>query len=83
MNQYRGYIHTLLPNTKYEFSLYAFNEYNYNIPSEYSHAVLTKPIVDSRELNFDAFATEGTTNTINSTGRFSKCSVTINYQQRR
>ena len=83
MNQFRGYVHTLLPSTSYEFSIYAFNEYNYNIPSSYSTPITTNPILDSRELNFDAYATVGSTSTVNSMGYFSKCSVTINYQQRR
>ena len=83
LNQYCGVIHTLLPNTKYEFSVYAFNSYNYNIPSAYSKPIITKPLIESREFKFDAYATVGKSKEIKNTGHFSKCSVIINYQQRR
>lgn len=83
MNRFRGYIHTLLPNTEYEFSIYAFNSTNYNIPSRYSKPILTKPITDTRELKFEASAMVNSSSELKSTGRFSKCSVIINYQQRR
>lgn len=44
---------------------------------------MTKALRDDRELKFEAFASVGHTGVIKNLGRFSKCSVTINYQQRR
>ena len=75
-----GEVKTLLPSTTYEFSVYALNPMNYNLPSAYSLPVTTPAIEDTREFVFEAFSNHGV---MANKGKFSPCTVRVNYQDRK
>ena len=81
-NQLQGIVTTLLPNTTYEFSVYAVNPFNYNRPSSYSSPVTTLPVTDTRQFSFEAHMCHGRTEKVTNRGKFKKCLVTIDYQER-
>ena len=67
-----GVVKTLLPNTRYQFQVYALNSMNYNQPSDYSYPIRTPTLESSGEFSFSASVSEGkTTNILYS----SKCAL--------
>ena len=78
-----GVVTTLLPNTRYQFQIYALNSMNYNQPSDYSYPIRTPTLESSGEFSFSASVSEGKTTSIKNKMKFSKCSVSMNVEQRK
>lgn len=78
-----GIVKTLLPNTRYQFQIYALNSMNYNQPSDYSYPIRTSTLESSGEFSFSASVSEGKTTNIKNKMKFSKCSVSMNVEQRK
>ena len=78
-----GVVKTLLPNTRYQFQIYALNSMNYNQPSDYSYPIRTPTLESSGEFSFSASVSEGKTTSIKNKMKFSKCSVSMNVEQRK
>lgn len=81
--QLEGIVKTLLPNTRYEFRVYALNTMNYNVPSDYSLPILTPELENPGEFHFSAYACEGKTTNIRNKSKFNKCLVNMNAEQRK
>jgi hypothetical protein len=81
-NKLEGEIHTLLPNTMYQFSVYEVNKMNYNIPSPYSQPVTTMTLTEKSYI-FKASYFKSRDKTKVENGFFKRCGIELDYNTRK
>ena len=81
--QLEGVINTLLPDKKYEFSIYALNSTSMNTPSAYSLPIQTRSFTGDPLFTLFAASCTGKTPAITTKYKFGNCKISITYNDRK